>query len=139
LKAARDTRFLGVEPGARHDAARVFASAFGDGHSVIVADDRTEAAAGRDVRNGFRRAGLVCEETYLFGPDVAAEHSFVETLQSGLEATRATPVAVGSGTINDLTKLAAHRLGRPYMAVATAASMDGYAAYGASIGAWSSA
>ena len=45
----------------------------------------------------------------------------------------AIPVAVGSGTINDLTKLAAHQLGRPYIVVATAASMDGYTAYGASI------
>src|SRR5439155_23935228 len=38
-----------------------------------------------------------------------------------------------SGTLNDLTKLAAHRLSRPYMVVATAASMDGYTAFGASI------
>ena len=29
LQTARDTRFLVVEPGARHDAARVFVSAFG--------------------------------------------------------------------------------------------------------------
>jgi len=42
-------------------------------------------------------------------------------------------VAVGSGTLNDLTKLASHRNGRPYMVVATAASMDGYTAFGASI------
>lgn len=45
----------------------------------------------------------------------------------------AIPVAVGSGTINDLVKLAAHRAGRQYLAVATAASMDGYTAFGASI------
>src|SRR5205823_5255621 len=38
-----------------------------------------------------------------------------------------------SGSINDLTKLASHQLNRPYMCVATAASMDGYAAFGASI------
>ena len=68
-----------------------------------------------------------------FGPDVYAEYSFVESLQTNLAASQAIPVAVGSGTINDLTKLAAHRLGRPYMVVATAASMDGYTAYGASI------
>jgi glycerol-1-phosphate dehydrogenase [NAD(P)+] len=42
-------------------------------------------------------------------------------------------VAVGSGTINDLVKLSAHHCGRPYMSVATAASMDGYTAFGASI------
>ncbi len=133
LGAARDTRYLAVEPGACHDAARMFATAFGDGPAVVVADGRTDVAAGRKVRESFRRAGLACEETFRFGPDVSAEHSFVERLQEALESTRAIPVAVGSGTINDLTKLAAHRLGRPYMAVATAASMDGYTAYGASI------
>jgi glycerol-1-phosphate dehydrogenase [NAD(P)+] len=42
-------------------------------------------------------------------------------------------VAVGAGTINDLVKLAAHLCGRPYLCVATAASMDGYTAFGASI------
>jgi len=30
LHAARDTRFLAVDRGVRHDAARVLASAFGD-------------------------------------------------------------------------------------------------------------
>jgi len=133
LRAARDTRFLSVDPRARHEAARVFASAFGSGPAVIVADRHTFEAAGTDVQESFRRAGLASETPFLFGADVSAEHAFVETLQAALGSTRATPVAVGSGTINDLTKFAAHRLGRPYMAVATAASMDGYTAYGASI------
>lgn len=133
LRAARDTRFLSVEAGARHDAARIFASAFGDAPAVIVADEWTDAAAGRDIAEGLRRAGIVCEPTFRFGPDVYAEYSFVERLQEALGSHGAIPVAVGSGAINDLTKLAAHRLGRPYMAVATAASMDGYTAYGASI------
>ena len=39
LSTARDTRFLVVEGGARHDAARVFASAFGDQPALIVADE----------------------------------------------------------------------------------------------------
>jgi glycerol-1-phosphate dehydrogenase [NAD(P)+] len=111
----------------------VFASAFGATPARIVADDRTFAAAGADVCEIFRRAGAACDEPFLFGPDVYAEHAFVEQLEAALRSTNAIPVAVGSGTINDLTKLAAHRLGRPYMAVATAASMDGYTAYGASI------
>jgi len=35
-------------------------------------------------------------------------------------------VAVGSGTVNDLTRAVAHRRERPYVVVATAASMNGY-------------
>ena len=77
LHAARDTRVLVVEPGGRHAAARVFASAFGDQPAVIVADERTFAAAGGDVLESFRRADAACEEPFLFGPDVHAEHSFV--------------------------------------------------------------
>ena len=40
-------------------------------------------------------------------------------------------IAVGSGVVNDLTKYASALAGRAYMAVPTAASMDGYAASGA--------
>jgi glycerol-1-phosphate dehydrogenase [NAD(P)+] len=130
---ARDTRFLAVGGGVRHDVAGVFTSAFGDQPAVIVADEQTFAAAGGDVLESLRRAMAVHEPPFLFGSDVDAEHSFVEALQNALAASQAIPVAVGSGSINDLTKLASHRLNRPYMVVATAASMDGYTAYGASI------
>jgi glycerol-1-phosphate dehydrogenase [NAD(P)+] len=133
LAAARDTRSLLVRHGARHDVARVFTASFGDRPAVIVADDRTFAAAGADVQESLRRARVASEQPFLFGPDVYAEYRFVERLEAALGQTQAIPVAVGSGTINDLTKLVAHRLGRPYLAVATAASMDGYTAYGASI------
>jgi glycerol-1-phosphate dehydrogenase [NAD(P)+] len=133
LHESRDTRFLMVGGGVRHEAATVFASAFGDLHAVIVADERTFAAAGGDVQESFRRANALYESPFLFGPEVYAEHSFVESLQHALAFSAAIPIAVGSGTINDVTKLASHRLNRPYMVVATAASMDGYTAYGASI------
>ena len=51
----------------------------------------------------------------------------------GLREHEAIPVAVGSGTINDIVKRSAHERERPCMCVATAASMDGYTAFGASI------
>lgn len=133
LAAASDTKFLTVGRGAVHDAASVFASAFGDVPAMIVADGATYAAAGADVHESLRRADIVCEPSFIFPPEVYAEHSFVELLENAVGTNRAILVAVGSGAINDLTKLVAHRLGRPYMVVATAASMDGYTAYGASI------
>ena len=71
--------------------------------------------------------------TFVFGDNVHANYSSVEELVTVLRTVDAIPVAVGSGTINDVTKLAAHQVGRPYVVVATAASMDGYTAYGASI------
>jgi glycerol-1-phosphate dehydrogenase [NAD(P)+] len=57
----------------------------------------------------------------------------LDLLEKELGSHDAVPVAVGSGTINDLVKLASHRTGRRYMCVSTAASVDGYAAFGAII------
>ena len=45
----------------------------------------------------------------------------------------ALPIAVGAGVISDVTKCAAGIAGIPYASVATAASMDGYAASGAAM------
>jgi glycerol-1-phosphate dehydrogenase [NAD(P)+] len=82
----------------------------------------------------LRAAGIPARESFIFGTaHLHAEHGFVEQLEAGLRSHDAIPIAVGSGTINDLTKLAAHRVIRPYLCVATAASMDGYTAFGASI------
>ena len=66
-------------------------------------------------------------------PSLYAEYKYVEQLEQILSTHDAIPIAVGSGTINDVTKLAAHHCDRQYMSVATAASMDGYTAYGSSI------
>lgn len=133
LAAARDTKVLVVRGGVRHDAAKVFAQHFGNAQALIVADENTYRAAGVDVSNAFAWDLAPGCPAFVFGPSVYADEQHANELTSVLSSTDAVPVAVGSGTINDLTKLAAHRVNRPYMVVATAASMDGYTAYGASI------
>ena len=134
VKAARDTRVLCIERGVRHAAADHFAALFPQRPARIVADANTFRAAGRDVVDSFRRAGHACLEPFVFDEShLPADYEQVEKLEQVLAGGDALAVAVGSGTINDLTKLASHRLGRPYLSIATAASMDGYTAFGASI------
>lgn len=146
LATASDTRHLSVtseplSPLASTVAAfrDAFRSTFpASGGAVVVADPTTLRVAGQRIDAVLRSAGLAHRQPIvLTGPDPGsspyAEEEQVRALMERLVDDEGTPVAVGSGTINDLTKLAAHRLGRPYMVVATAASMDGYAAFGASI------
>lgn len=133
IRHARDTKMLVVKPGVRHSTAHFFRKSFSDSSALIVADRQTFAVAGSDVLSSLRREGVDCLEPFLFPDHVYAESEFVAILEQRLSSTTAIPVAVGSGTINDLTKLAAFRQGRQYLAIATAASMDGYTAYGASI------
>lgn len=134
LRAARDTRALEFGENVLPRAPHLFRQLFSDGRALVVADENTFAAAGRALLHAFVAGGVPVVEPFIFrAPDLHAEFHHVEELESALRARDAVPVAVGSGTINDLTKLAAHRVGRRYLCVATAASMDGYAAFGASI------
>lgn len=133
LAAAKDTRCLDIGSGILKKTPEIFRQQFGDKPAVIVADTNTFEAAGRTVFDAFHEINQ-CLESFIYSdPNLYAEYKFVEELQEWLKGHDAIPVAVGSGTINDLTKLAAHDVGRPYMCVATAASMDGYTAFGASI------
>jgi glycerol-1-phosphate dehydrogenase [NAD(P)+] len=129
LNAARDTRELELGSGVLPRTADVFRRQFPNARAVVIGDLITMRIAGKVV------AYMLSDpEPFVFeDDDLYAEHRFVERLQDYLATRDAIPVAVGSGTINDVTKLAAHRNNRRYMCVATAASMDGYTAYGASI------
>src|SRR6185437_13115511 len=59
--------------------------------------------------------------------DAAVEH--VRAASTDADAL----IAVGAGTINDLTKCAAARDGKPYAVFATAPSMNGYTSANAAI------
>jgi glycerol-1-phosphate dehydrogenase [NAD(P)+] len=133
LAVAKDTRCLEIGSRILNKTPEFFRQQFGDKPAVIVADTNTFEAAGRNVHESFERNNQCLEPFIYTDPNLYAEYKFVEELQESLKSHDAIPVAVGSGTINDLTKLAAHEIGRPYMCVATAASMDGYTAFGASI------
>ncbi len=134
LQQARDTRRLQITPGARRQVAEIFHDLFGDSPCMIIADEHTFASAGRDAQEAMKQAGYHCHEPLVFEADgLYAEHTYEVRIEEALAPTKAIPIAVGSGTINDMTKLAAHRCGRQYMSLATAASMDGYTAFGASI------
>lgn len=135
LARASDTWIVRVGGDTLRTVDTVFAAAFGDSLAVVVADATTYAVAGQAVLHHLQAAGRATLEPFIFArrEGLHAHHRHVVELQEALGAHDAIPVAVGSGTVNDLTKLAAHRCDRPYMVVATAASMDGYTAFGASI------
>jgi glycerol-1-phosphate dehydrogenase [NAD(P)+] len=134
LRTARDTRLLELARGARLKTAEAFASLFGGSTAMVIADEHTIDVSGKDVVDSLRRTGQrAVDPVILAAEGLYAEYTFVDELVGRLAPTDAVPIAVGAGAINDLVKLAAHRCGRPYLVVATAASMDGYTAYGASI------
>lgn len=134
LQRTTDTRAVVFGVGTLPRTAELFTELFPGCRAVVVADPNTWRVAGEEVHRILDKAGIQQDEPHLFtDPALYAEWRYVEELDALLARTDAIPVAVGSGVINDLTKLSSHHNGRRYLIVGTAASMDGYTAYGASI------
>ena len=134
LDRARDTKALIIGNGVVCRTAEMFSQLFPGRKAVIVADDNTWEVAGKDAQKSLDDAGIESFDAYIFSrEDFYAEWKHVEVLKVFLENIDAVAIAVGSGVINDTVKYVSSLLGRRYMCVGTAASMDGFTAYGASI------
>ncbi|MCF3932427.1 sn-glycerol-1-phosphate dehydrogenase [Acuticoccus sp. M5D2P5] len=112
------------------DAPAVLRRHFGDGPAMVVADENTFAAAGKAVVERLEAAGVDVATHILPArprpkPTVELGRSIADALGDR------TPISVGSGVLNDVTKYAAHSRDRAYLCIATAASMDGYSSAGA--------
>ena len=134
LSRASDTKKPRIGDGIISEVADLFKEVFPGKRPLVVADPTTWRVAGEKVQESFIKAGLNPDKPHILTDEgLHAEWKYIEELDKVLGETDAIAVAVGSGTINDLCKLSSHHCGKRYMTVATAASMDGYTAYGASI------
>lgn len=134
LERTTDTKELVIGKGALDRCAEVFSRMFPSQRAIVIADANTWRVAGNQVDAVLRESGIEVDEPFIFtNDDLYAEWRFVEQLKAHLSKSEAIAVAVGSGVINDLAKYVSHTLDRKYMCVGTAASMDGFTSYGASI------
>ncbi len=134
LSKADTTRYINVSHAAVNTVGEYFKKCFPGRRAVVVADQNTFKAAGHKVHQILKSQNNETLDPFIYKvDDFHAEMEYVDELAKYLDSVDAVPVAVGSGTINDLAKLASYRCGRQYMVVVTAASVDGYTAFGASI------
>ncbi|GAA1393986.1 sn-glycerol-1-phosphate dehydrogenase [Luteococcus peritonei] len=135
LRSATDTREILLGEHLLDQAGELFTRSLPGRTALLVADETTWRLAGPAVMRSLQQAGVeVLEPLVLPGtPPVYAGYENVVLVRERLAATGAHACSIGSGTLNDLTKLASGELSRPYVHVCTACSMDGYAAFGAAI------
>jgi glycerol-1-phosphate dehydrogenase [NAD(P)+] len=95
---------------------------------LLIADRNTWTAAGERLSEALGESHSV--ECCLLRDDssghIHASVDLVEEILSAYSDEYDGLAAVGSGTVNDLTRAVAHRRERPYFVLATAASMNGY-------------
>lgn len=135
LRTARETQLAYIGEGVLDRSAEAFTTLFGSSSAIVIGDERTMTVAGNRVSEVLGDAGIELLPALVFPaePELYASYDNVEVIRDQLAPLDAVAVAVGSGSLNDLVKRAVGELGRPYLQVGTAASMDGYTAFGASI------
>lgn len=107
---------IGVPPGAR---------------LALIGDVDTYAALGDRVARVLASRFAIQRVELPHGP--RADVETIARLVSGIDVRTDAIVTVGSGTLNDLSKMVAQQLDRPHAVFATAPSMNGYTSVSASI------
>ncbi|MET1032236.1 sn-glycerol-1-phosphate dehydrogenase [Domibacillus tundrae] len=101
---------------------------------LIVADEKTQKAAGDSLTEQLHAKSLAVR-TCLIEPDqngdVKADE--VSIMQALIDINKETDVliAVGSGTIHDITRFCSDKTGIPFVSIPTAPSVDGFTSVGA--------
>ena len=121
-------RDIVVSDGALLELPRITA---GYARILLVSDENTYRAAGESV---FSLVGerVIGKTTFPGKPHLVPNEDAVARVEADL-ANADLILGVGSGVIQDLCKYVSQDTGVPYMIVATAPSMDGYAATGAAM------
>ena len=113
------------------DAAASLVAPLSFGKSLaVVMDPDTRAAMGEKVAGSLASAYTVEEIVLTRDP-----HPDMDAVNGVTERTRKANalIAVGSGSVNDITKYAAHLTGKPYAVFGTSPSMNGYTSVSAAI------
>ena len=97
----------------------------------MVADKHTYAALGKAVQQALRAAGLDLKEVIFTNEEVVADAAHVFDVLVEADRQERTYIAVGSGTLTDITRFASHRTKTSFISVPTAPSVDGFASIGA--------
>ncbi len=102
-------------------------------HSIVlVADNHTYATCGDRVCSLL---GEKIAQKIVFCPEglLIPNEEAIDRLRQAVTEETDLIVGIGSGVINDLCKYVSYICGLPYVIVATAPSMDGYASVGAAL------
>jgi glycerol-1-phosphate dehydrogenase [NAD(P)+] len=100
---------------------------------LLVADRNTYPVLGQAVESALRSHGWDLKSVVFDAPEVVPDEEFIVQVLMEADAVERTYLAVGSGTITDITRFASHRTRRPFISLPTAPSVDGFTSPSASL------
>jgi len=93
----------------------------------ILYDTTTYKVAGNMIEKQMKLTALSYTNYVLIDTEPTPDEKTIGEVLINFDPSCDTIIAVGSGTLNDLSRFISHKLRLPYMIIATAPSMDGFA------------
>jgi len=98
---------------------------------TLVSDTNTYRALGERIEASLKQAGLPVINVVLEGDEVIADEKYLMQVLVQTPPGDQVFVAVGSGTITDITRYISFRTRNPFISTPSAASVDGFLSTGA--------
>ncbi len=95
--------------------------------AYLIADKNTYSAAGAEVKVFLEKENIVIASCIFQQEELEPDEESVGRAIMYYESDCDIVIGVGSGVINDISKIVSNVANKPYIIVATAPSMDGYA------------
>jgi glycerol-1-phosphate dehydrogenase [NAD(P)+] len=92
----------------------------------VIADPNTYRVLGQRAEQALRAAGIDVKLILITGEEIAADEHYLVQAFLQTEGEDRQYVAVGSGTITDITRFVSHRSRAGFISLPTAPSVDGY-------------
>ena len=105
-----------------------YAKAYGAKKAFIIGDINTYPLAGDKITAMLEAEGISCSSYIFKERRLEPDEKAVGSLVLHYDAKSDIIISIGSGVINDISKIIAYQTNTPYVIVASAAFMDGYAA-----------
>ncbi|WP_413382531.1 sn-glycerol-1-phosphate dehydrogenase [Alkalihalobacillus sp. 1P02AB] len=103
---------------------------------AIVADRNTYEVAGRSFLQAVKQLEILTETSlvgYENDSEVLADEKSIVQVMTSVSANTEIIIAIGAGTIHDIVRFVSYKMGKPFLSIPTAPSVDGFTSMGAPI------
>jgi glycerol-1-phosphate dehydrogenase [NAD(P)+] len=100
---------------------------------MLIADRNTYGVLGKRVEQHLKEQGWDVKTLVFAEAEIAPDEIFITEALLEADQLERMYLAVGSGTITDITRIVSHRTRRPFISLPTAPSVDGFTSPSASL------
>jgi len=127
------TKYNLVGKGILDRLSEILSHDFESSSFLIITDEKIWSHVSHYFTAFIENSNTVSIEMFPGVPMAYADSESVEKVASVISSCNSIPIAVGSGTINDIVKRAAYLSSKKYICIPTAPSVDGFSSTGAAI------